>query len=103
MDFVHRLALTILYSIVSIVVVTSIMSFFLVEPAAYNRYLFFIILLFFRICVRVLLFLFVAETAHGVKVYLEAIVVPASILLVALALLRQYLTQANRELLCPAI
>ena len=45
MDFVNRLALTILYSMVAIVVITSIMSFFLIEPADYNRYLYFMILL----------------------------------------------------------
>ena len=45
MDFINRLALTILYCIVSIVVITSIMSFFLIEPASYNRYLYFMILL----------------------------------------------------------
>lgn len=45
MDFINRLALTILYSIIAIVVITSVMSFFLVEPDAYNRYLYFILLL----------------------------------------------------------
>ena len=45
MDFVNRLALTILYSMVAIVIITSIMSFFLIEPADYNRYLYFILLL----------------------------------------------------------
>ena len=47
MDFVNSLALMILYSILSIVVVTSVMSFFLVKPADYNRYLYFMILLIF--------------------------------------------------------
>jgi hypothetical protein len=46
MDFVNRLAIMVLYSVISIVVVTSIMSFFLVSPADYNRYLYFVILLF---------------------------------------------------------
>jgi hypothetical protein len=45
MDFVNRLALTILYSMMSIIVVTSVMSFFLVDPVDYNRYLYFMILL----------------------------------------------------------
>lgn len=45
MDFVNRLALTVLYSMMSIIVVTSVMSFFLVDPADYNRYLYFMILL----------------------------------------------------------
>lgn len=45
MDFVNRLALTILYSMVAIVIITSVMSFFLIDPADYNRYLYFILLL----------------------------------------------------------
>jgi uncharacterized membrane protein len=45
MDFVNRLALTVLYSMMSIIVVTSMMSFFLVDPSDYNRYLYFMILL----------------------------------------------------------
>uniref|UniRef100_A0A6C0HZ66 Uncharacterized protein n=1 Tax=viral metagenome TaxID=1070528 RepID=A0A6C0HZ66_9ZZZZ len=45
MDFVNRLASTVLYSIIAIVVITSVMSFFLVEPSDYNRYLYFFLLL----------------------------------------------------------
>lgn len=47
MDFVNRVALLVLYSMMSIIVVTSVMSFFLVDPADYNRYLYYMILLLF--------------------------------------------------------
>ncbi len=45
MDYVNRVALTVLYAIVTIVVFTSVMTFIDVEPQAYNPYLYFLILL----------------------------------------------------------
>ncbi len=45
MDYVNRVALTILYAMVTIVVFTSVMTFIDVEPQAYNPYLYFILLL----------------------------------------------------------
>ena len=45
MDYVNRVALTILYAMVTIVVFTSVMTFVDVEPQVYNPYLYFIILL----------------------------------------------------------
>lgn len=45
MDYVNRVALTILYAIVTIVVFTSVMTFIDVEPQTYNPYLYFILLL----------------------------------------------------------
>jgi hypothetical protein len=47
MDYVNRVALTVLYAMVTIVMVTSVMSFVDVEPEVYNPYLYFLMLLLF--------------------------------------------------------
>ena len=45
MDYVNRVALTILYAMLTIVMVTSVMSFMDIEPELYNPYLYFMMLL----------------------------------------------------------
>ena len=44
MDYVNRIALSILYSMITIITVTSVMSFMSVDPIDYNRYLYFLLL-----------------------------------------------------------
>ena len=45
MDYVNRVALTILYAVVTVVVFTSVMTFIDVDPQVYNPYMYFIMLL----------------------------------------------------------
>lgn len=45
MNYVNRVALTILYIMITVVVFTSVMTFIEIDPALYNPYLYFIMLL----------------------------------------------------------
>jgi hypothetical protein len=47
MEYVNKFALTILYTILTIIVFTSVMTFMGVEPVTYNPYLYFIVMLLF--------------------------------------------------------
>jgi len=45
MDYVNKLALSVLYTIIVVVVFTSTMTFIEVEPQTYNPFMYFMILL----------------------------------------------------------
>jgi len=52
MDYVNRIALTILYTMVTVIAFSSVMTFINVEPAVYNPYMyFFLMLIFFQLII----------------------------------------------------